>query len=81
MVMLHPSLIIGPSRIDVVNASSSVSIYFMKRKLPSCPKIALPTVDVRDVAKAHILALENAADMNGESYIVSNRTFGFLEIG
>ena len=81
MVMLHPSLIIGPSRIDVVNASSNISIYFMKRKLPSCPKVALPTVDVRDVAKTHILAMENAEDMNGQSYIVSNRSLGFLEIG
>ena len=47
---------------------------------PSIPKVALPYVAVNDVARAHILAMENFDISNGNRYICSENTYPLKEI-
>lgn len=39
MAMIHPTLMIGPPKIEALNASSTLVIYFLSGKVPSCPAI------------------------------------------
>ena len=50
-------------------------------KFPSCPAVEIPSLDVRDCAKIHVLAMEKIDIANGESYVASSRSTSFLEIG
>jgi len=45
----------------------------MKNKFPAIPKVSLPIVDVRDVAFAHVAALdpERLAITNAKRYIIN----------
>lgn len=74
LVVINPSLVLGP---PLMTGSESESIQFMRDLISGKYRLGSPAlmfgfVDVRDVAKAHILALENPR-ANGRN-IVSNRT-------
>jgi nucleoside-diphosphate-sugar epimerase len=61
LVVINPSFVLGPS---LANTSDSESINFMKDMLKGkfffgAPDLTFGFVDVRDVALAHVLALEN----------------------
>jgi nucleoside-diphosphate-sugar epimerase len=61
LVVLNPGFVMGPA---LTNASGSASISFITDLLNGKQKMGVPElyfsfVDVRDVAKAHILAAEN----------------------
>ena len=47
---------------------------------PSVPRLTLPVVLVSDVAKAHIVAMENFDKSNGNRYICSENTYWMSEI-
>jgi len=42
----------------------------MRRAVPGVPRIMMPSVDVRDVALAHILALEKPG-INGLRFVIN----------
>uniref|UniRef100_A0A914E0B0 NAD-dependent epimerase/dehydratase domain-containing protein n=1 Tax=Acrobeloides nanus TaxID=290746 RepID=A0A914E0B0_9BILA len=69
LTCLNPGLIIGPSLTD----DQGTSVTFIKRilnhEMPGLPKLYFNSVDVRDVAKAHILAMENP-NTDGERIIL-----------
>ncbi len=74
LVVINPSFVLGPS---LTNNSNSESLNFMKEMLTGkyyigAPNLMFGYVDVRDVAKAHILALENN-NADGR-YILAERT-------
>jgi nucleoside-diphosphate-sugar epimerase len=81
LVVVNPSFVMGPS---LSPNSSSESLSFMKDMLSGkfylgAPDLQFGFVDVRDVAKAHLLALENP---NAEGrHILAERTTGFFEMG
>lgn len=81
MTMLHPSAILGPTRINVVNTSTAFVLLMLNGKFPACPAIEIPAIDVRDCGKLHALAMENIDACNGESYVCSDRSLSFLELG
>lgn len=61
LVVINPSFVMGPS---LANTSDSESINFMRDMLKGkfffgAPDLTFGFVDVRDVALAHVLALEN----------------------
>ena len=61
LVVINPAFVMGPS---LTKTSNSGSLDFMKEMLTGkyymgAPNLMFGFVDVRDVAKAHILALEN----------------------
>jgi len=61
LVVINPSFVMGPS---LTQSSNSESLNFMKEMLSGkyylgAPNLMFGFVDVRDVAKAHLLALED----------------------
>jgi len=54
---LHPSLILGPGVLQDPTSSMKAIKDFMNKKYPAVPKFYFGTIDVRDLAAAHIKAL------------------------
>jgi nucleoside-diphosphate-sugar epimerase len=80
LVVINPSFVIGPS---LSNSSDSESLNFMKDLLKGkfffgAPDLMFGFVDVRDVAKAHILALENSKAEG--RHILVERTMSVMEL-
>lgn len=80
LITINPGFILGPS---ITTRNDSTSIKFMIDMLngkfkTGVPDIYFALVDVRDVAKSHIAALEND-DANGR-YICCHETLNVLEI-
>jgi nucleoside-diphosphate-sugar epimerase len=67
---INPVAVLGP----VVNDDLSASIEFVRRfltgEIPAIPRVGFTLVDVRDVARLHVLALEAPAEkIRGERFI------------
>ncbi|MFH2010179.1 MAG: NAD-dependent epimerase/dehydratase family protein [bacterium] len=59
LVALNPSVVMGPLfKKAHVRSSPNTLRDLLVRKIPGCPRIYLAVVDVRDVAWAHLRALE-----------------------
>jgi len=79
LAVVNPGYVQGP----LLSASSGEgSKEFAQRllnnKMPALPDVAIAMVDVRDVAAAHIAAMEKS-EAAGNRYILSNRTISFKE--
>lgn len=80
LVVINPSFVIGPT---LVKSSKSGSLDFMNDILSGkfktgAPELYFGFVDVRDVAKAHILAAE---DENAEGrHILAERTMSVMDM-
>ncbi|RUS15684.1 NAD-dependent epimerase/dehydratase:3-beta hydroxysteroid dehydrogenase/isomerase [Endogone sp. FLAS-F59071] len=59
LVVINPHVVIGPSHTKAVNTSLLIIQEILTGKFPGIIDINFGFVDVRDVAKAHILAMEN----------------------
>lgn len=80
MVVINPALVLGPS---IAQNSNSESLQIMKDLLSGkyrfgAPELYFGFVDVRDVAKAHVLALENHSASG--RYIIAERVANFMEL-
>ncbi len=80
LVVINPSFVVGPS---LTPASDSESLNFMKNILKGklamgAPDLWFGFVDVRDVAHAHILALENPSSEG--RHILAERTMSVLDL-
>jgi nucleoside-diphosphate-sugar epimerase len=58
LVVVNPGMVIGPVLRASVNTSSEVVYRLLANKVPGSPRLGFATVDVRDLAVAHRLALE-----------------------
>ncbi|EDK31897.1 NAD-dependent epimerase/dehydratase family protein (macronuclear) [Tetrahymena thermophila SB210] len=58
MTIINPGFIQGPSFHSNQFTSADFVVRVMKNDLPGIPKISLQTVDVRDVALAHVVCLD-----------------------
>jgi nucleoside-diphosphate-sugar epimerase len=78
LVVINPSFVIGPALSPATDSESFVQIKnVLKGKMfPGAPDLHFGFVDVRDVAVAHILALEK--ETSGR-FILAERTMNFLE--
>lgn len=79
LVVINPSFVMGPS---LTESSNSESLNFMKEMMSGKYKSGVPElqfgfVDVRDVATAHILALES--DKAEGRHILVERTMSLLD--
>uniref|UniRef100_A0A914UQI4 NAD-dependent epimerase/dehydratase domain-containing protein n=1 Tax=Plectus sambesii TaxID=2011161 RepID=A0A914UQI4_9BILA len=70
LVVINPLIILGPTLTDTVGSSVAMVQRFLTKPMAKLPKICVPSVDVRDVAKAHILAM-TAAGAAGERIVVA----------
>uniref|UniRef100_A0A914DSQ0 NAD-dependent epimerase/dehydratase domain-containing protein n=1 Tax=Acrobeloides nanus TaxID=290746 RepID=A0A914DSQ0_9BILA len=59
LTCLNPALIVGPSLTDDQGTSVTLIKRILNHEMPGLPKLYFNSVDIRDVAKAHVLAMEN----------------------
>lgn len=71
VVIVNPSFVLGPD--DPKGTSMSLVRRFLLRRIPAYVDGGLNIVDVRDVARGHVLADESGEV--GERYILSGRNF------
>jgi nucleoside-diphosphate-sugar epimerase len=57
LVAMNPAYVLGPSLLGANNASNELVRKLLHREVPGVPRLHLPLVDVRDVAKAHVAAM------------------------
>ena len=76
---VNPSLIVGPFLSKNTFTSADIIQQLLTGKMFAIPKVIMGVVDVRDVAKAHLLALENP-NSNGNRYLISSKTMWLLDI-
>jgi dihydroflavonol-4-reductase len=79
LTAINPALVTGPP----LDARFGTSLHLVQRILrardPAVPRIAFGIVDVRDVAEAHLRALERH-ETAGERILVCDRTLWFREV-
>jgi nucleoside-diphosphate-sugar epimerase len=79
LVALNPVVVMGPLYKKAhVRSSPNTLLDLLARRMPACPRLYFGVVDVRDVARAHRLALE----LPGASgrYILHNRGLWIREM-
>jgi nucleoside-diphosphate-sugar epimerase len=79
LVSLNPGMVLDPLFTPTVGTSVQVVHRLLIRDLPANPKMSFPVVDVRDVAVAHRLALENPVAA-GNRYILAGEQLWMWEI-
>ena len=81
VVVVNPAFVLGPE--DPTGTSNDLVRRLLVRRIPAYVDGALSIVDVRDVARGHLLADERGHE--GERYILSGRNFTlqrlFADIG
>ncbi|MEL4897583.1 hopanoid-associated sugar epimerase [Crocosphaera sp. Alani8] len=70
IVIVNPSTPIGPLDIKPT-PTGEIILRFLRRQMPAYVNTGLNLIDVRDVAKGHLLALEKGK--TGERYILGNK--------
>ncbi|XP_047945511.1 phenylacetaldehyde reductase-like [Salvia hispanica] len=79
LVTLHPGFTIGPPLQQSLNLSCSALLNFIKEGKQLVPNVVYRCVDVRDVALAHIAAMENPS-ANGRYCLVGRVAYWFEAI-
>ena len=79
LVTVNPGMVFGPDIFDNGSASLEVVIALLRGDFPRSPKLALPIVDVRDVAAIHVAAM-TAKEAGGRRLIAASNTLSFAEI-
>jgi dihydroflavonol-4-reductase len=59
LVVINPFLVIGPSLSEGINTSNQIFVDLLKGTYPGIMNLTWGFVDVRDVADAHVRAVEN----------------------
>jgi dihydroflavonol-4-reductase len=62
---VNPGFVLGPTLDQDIGTSAEIIRMFLRGKYPGAPRLSLPCVDVRDVARMHRLALETNAPSGG----------------
>ena len=77
--VVNPALVLGPPIGDEWGTSVALISRLLQRKDPMLPNFGLPVVDVRDVAEAHLRALERT-EAEGGRHILADRFMWFPEL-
>jgi nucleoside-diphosphate-sugar epimerase len=70
LVALNPGMVLGPLQRASAGTSVQPIRQLLARKVPASPRVGFATVDVRDLAVAHRLALESP-EAAGRRYILA----------
>ncbi len=79
LTVMNPSFVVGPLLNDDLGTSCTLIKQFFDGKFPAVPELCFGIVDVRDVAEAHINAMERET-ANGKRYLLSAGTMPMIEI-
>ena len=77
--VINPALVIGPSLSSDLGVTNSAIEMVVTGKMPFAIPIQFGFVDVRDVATAHILAMQTDAS-NGERFALAERDLWYKDI-
>ena len=78
LVVVNPGVVIGPSLVPSLNTSNQILRDILAGTYPMIMSISWGFVDVRDVAHAHILAMENEKAKG--RYLCTSETLGMSEV-
>jgi dihydroflavonol-4-reductase len=73
VVIVNPSFVLGPDDPNPSGTSNALIRRLLLRRIPGYVDGAINIVDVRDVARGHVLADERGED--GERYLLTGRNF------
>jgi len=62
---VNPGLVLGPALDRDIGTSAEIVQMMLRGKYPGAPRMAIPCIDVRDVARMHRLAIEVDAPSGG----------------
>ena len=62
---VNPGLVLGPALDRDIGTSAEIVQMMLRSKYPGAPRMAIPCIDVRDVARMHRLAIEVDAPGGG----------------
>lgn len=78
LVVINPFLVIGPSLVPALNTSNQVFVDLLNGTYPGVMNLTWGFVDVRDVAAAHVRAVETPAAQG--RYIVAGDTIAMRDV-
>lgn len=79
LAVVNPGLVLGPPLDRKVEASGNLVRMMLSGRMPMLPPIRLPIVDVRDVAAAHLAAMESP-EAAGQRFLCSAGALSFREM-
>lgn len=79
LVCINPGVMLGPVLSNDVSISGEVVRKLLAGELPGVPELGFATVDVRDVAAAHVKAM-SAPAAAGHRFIVANDNVAWVDI-
>lgn len=79
LAVINPGAILGPLLDDDPGTTGGLIVRMMTGGVPAAPRVVLGWVDVRDVAAAHVAAMESP-DAGGRRYIVSGENLSLMEV-
>ncbi len=79
LVVVNPGLVLGPLLSSDWGTSGELVKRIMEHKVPAIPNINFATVDVRDVASAHVGAMVTP-DAAGQRFICAEKNHSMMEI-
>ena len=77
--VINPSAVLGPTLTNDIGTSNEFVRQILMGKVPAAPRLHFGFVDVRDVAKAHILAMKTKKAA-GERFIICEKEYWFVEL-
>lgn len=80
LAVINPAVILGPLLDEDPGTSATMVRRLLDGRLPAIPKLALSTVDVRDVAALHLDAMTNPA-AGGQRCIASEGSYWMRDVG
>ncbi len=79
LAVINPALVIGPSLTGDIGESNKAIVMVATGKMPVAVPLQFGYVDVRDVAAAHILAMQNPAS-NGERFALAEKDLWYKDV-
>jgi dihydroflavonol-4-reductase len=79
LAVINPALVIGPSLSGDLGESNKAIVMVATGKMPVAVPLQFGYVDVRDVAEAHILAMQNPAS-NGERFALAEKDLWYKDV-
>lgn len=76
---VNPGLVLGPVLEEDYGTSAEAVLKLLNGDLPGTPRMCFPTVDVRDVATLHLLALTHP-DAPGQRFLATCESLWFADI-
>ena len=79
LAVINPALVIGPTLSGDLGESNKAIVMVATGKMPVAVPLQFGYVDVRDVAAAHILAMQNPAS-NGERFALAEKDLWYKDV-